>query len=356
MSNIMKQASSESDAPPIPMRHTTEVVKQTGLQLILHAYRESLHRLVRSPAVWVLSGAWLLSVLALVMTGNLELVLGAFIVLAITLLIGPVIVALTAHAPAQAPAVEQTHASASGRKWLWAQIAVLLLFILFTGFRGVIASYAGGRWLTELPIVGPLAFATLKLPFLAGTSTLNTLLHPLTSSSPQFVVTNMLMTPILYVVLPVMALLLLRARLSDLGFGRGYRSWTVLAVVCFLPVVAILVSLLAGQGSLGALAFSLAYHTLVAGFPEEVLFRGALLTRLSRLWGSEWAVVLSTLLFGLWHFGLTMSNTHGNILAALASSIALQGMIGLWFAILFVRTRNLLVPVVFHSLWDVLGL
>ncbi len=160
----------------------------------------------------------------------------------------------------------------------------------------------------------------------------------------------------LYVVLPVLALLLLRARLSELGFGRGYRSWTVLAVVCFLPLVALLVNLASGHGTLGILAISFVYNLLVAGFPEEVLFRGALLTRLSRLWGNEWGVVLSTLVFGLWHFGLTMSNTHGNILAAIASSIAVQGMIGLWFAILFVRTRNLLAPVVFHTLWDVLGL
>jgi membrane protease YdiL (CAAX protease family) len=66
--------------------------------------------------------------------------------------------------------------------------------------------------------------------------------------------------------------------------------------------------------------------------------------------------VLSTLLFGLWHFGLAMSATNGNILAAIAFSIALPGMVGLWFAILFVRMRNLLVPVVFHSLIDVVGL
>ena len=66
-------------------------------------------------------------------------------------------------------------------------------------------------------------------------------------------------------------------------------------------------------------------------------------------------MALSTLVFGLWHMGLAMSITNNNILAAIASSIALQGIIGLWFAILFVRTHNLLVPAAFHSLWDVLG-
>jgi len=66
--------------------------------------------------------------------------------------------------------------------------------------------------------------------------------------------------------------------------------------------------------------------------------------------------VSALLLFDVWHFGLAMSATNGNILAAIAFSTALPGMVGLWFAILFVRTRNLLVPVVFHSLLDVLGL
>lgn len=223
--------------------------------------------------------------------------------------------------------------------------------MLFLGYRGMLLNHAVGGWLAQLPVVSSLATSTFRLPFLAGNPTLNSLLHSFTRS-PQIVASLMLMNPILYVVLPLIALLLLRAHFGELGFGRGYRSWIVMAVVCFLPLVGILVS---GQWTLGFLAFSLVANTLQAGFPEEFLFRGALLTRLSRLCGSEWAVVLSTLLFGLWHFGLVMSATNGNILAAIAYSIVLPGMIGLWFAIIFVRTRNLLAPVVFHALFDVLG-
>ena len=354
MSNIIKPPP-ESSASPGPMRYTTEVVQQTRVQLILHTYQDILHRLLRSPAVWVFSGIWVLSVLTLALTGYLEYMLGAVGCLGIALFIGLVSVALTAHAPAQAPSTEQTQAPTFGRKWLWAQLAVLLIFLIFTGFRVVIGNYPAATWLAQLPLVGPLAVFTLKLPFLAGNSALNALLHPLTPN-PQLAVTYILMNLTLYVVFPLLALLLLRARLSELGFGRGYRSWTVLAVVCFLPIVALLVNLASGPGTLGILSISFVYNLLVAGFPEEVFFRGALLTRLSRLWGSEWGVVLSTLVFGLWHFGLTMRNTNGNILAAIALSIALQGMIGLWFAILFVRTRNLLAPVVVHTLWNVLGL
>ena len=71
---------------------------------------------------------------------------------------------------------------------------MLLIFILFLGYRGLIANYAAGGWLTQLPILGALVVSTLKLPFLAGNATLDSLLHAFTPS-PQFVATNMLMPP-----------------------------------------------------------------------------------------------------------------------------------------------------------------
>jgi hypothetical protein len=134
-----------------------------------------------------------------------------------------------------------------------------LIFILFTAYRGMVFHHVVKGWLAQLPILSQLVTYTSELPWLAGNPTLNALLHPFTRS-PQFVVTNMLMTPIMYVVLPMLVLLLLGARLGELGFGRGYRSWTVLEVVCFLPLVAILVSLAIGQ-KLGSLAFSLDHRS-----------------------------------------------------------------------------------------------
>ncbi len=180
MSKSMEPPAPDSGAPPSPKKHTSEGVPQTRSHLILHTYQDILHRLVRSSAVRVFSAAWLLSVLALALTGYLEFVLRAVGCLGIALFIGLVSVALTVHAPAQAPITEQTQAPASDRKWLWAQFAVLLIFLLFTGYRVVIGNYPAARWLAQLPLVGQLAVFTLKLPFLAGNTTLNALLHPLT--------------------------------------------------------------------------------------------------------------------------------------------------------------------------------
>lgn len=53
------------------MTPTTEAVEPSRMQLILHTYQEILHRLLRSPAVWVFSAVWGLSVLTLVLMGYL---------------------------------------------------------------------------------------------------------------------------------------------------------------------------------------------------------------------------------------------------------------------------------------------
>ena len=100
------------------MMRTTEVAQQTRLQLILHTYQDILHRLLRSPAVWVFSAVWALSVLTLALTGYLEYLPGAFGWLGIALVVGLVTVALTARAPAQAPVTEQTQAQTSSREWV----------------------------------------------------------------------------------------------------------------------------------------------------------------------------------------------------------------------------------------------
>ena len=122
MSTITNPLAPESGTPPVPVIHPTEVVQRTRVQRMLHTYQDILLRLLRSPAVWVFSAAWLLSVLALALIGYLEFLPGAFGCLSIALVVGLVTVALTARAPAQSPAVEQTGAPASGRKWIWAQV------------------------------------------------------------------------------------------------------------------------------------------------------------------------------------------------------------------------------------------
>lgn len=304
---------------------STEAVKQTRVQLILHTYQGILHHVLHSVPCWVFCAIWGLSVLTLMVTGTLDPLI--FLQTALVLLFCLGTVALTVRTPAR----EQTEAPASSRKWLWAQLAVLLAFILFTAYRGMMFHHTAGGWLAQLPAVSSL------------TNVVNSVPKPFTT---------MAMNPILYVVLPVIALRLLRADWRELGFRRGYRSWAVIACWGILPVAVILLTLLGGQMSLRMVALSLLSNSLNNGFFEEFLFRGALLTRLSRLWGSDWGIVLSSLLFGIWHIGAVMGEFPGNPLAALAFTIVIQATIGLGFAIVFVRTRNLLAPSVIHVLVD----
>jgi uncharacterized protein len=91
-----------------------------------------------------------------------------------------------------------------------------------------------------------------------------------------------------------------------------------------------LASLSAGQ--LGILA-------AIAGFSEEVLFRGVLLPGLSRDLSSIGGLLASSVLFGLVHFA---SRTYALV----------AGIMGCYLGILFVLTGSLVVPIVSHGLYD----
>ena len=93
----------------------------------------------------------------------------------------------------------------------------------------------------------------------------------------------------------------------------------------------------------------------MAGFPEEIFFRGLLLTRLIRLTGTKWGIVISALLFGLLHTATNLSH-QGDIVLALSTAILTQVTFGVMVAVIFVRTRNVWAGVVFHTLIDATGL
>jgi membrane protease YdiL (CAAX protease family) len=117
--------------------------------------------------------------------------------------------------------------------------------------------------------------------------------------------------------------------------------------------VLILLNMVRGNMTIGYVAMSLVGNSLRNGLFEEFLFRGALLTRLSRLYGIPWGIDLSSLLFGFWHLGAALGSAQGNVLVALAMTTVAQGMVGLGWAVAFVRTRNLLAPSVIHVLFNV---
>jgi uncharacterized protein len=72
---------------------------------------------------------------------------------------------------------------------------------------------------------------------------------------------------------------------------------------------------------------------VVAPITEEFLFRGLILHRLAAKWGIGLAIIISSLIFGFLH----------------ANAIGLS-MFGVVMALLYIKTRTLLVPIICHAL------
>jgi hypothetical protein len=82
---------------------------------------------------------------------------------------------------------------------------------------------------------------------------------------------------------------------------------------------------------------------ILAGASEEIMFRGYILQNLREWPGTFWAVVFSSILFGLVH-GL---NPHFNLFAALNIALA-----GLAFCYAYLITGNLWLPLAYHFSWN----
>ncbi|MHA1770239.1 MAG: lysostaphin resistance A-like protein [Candidatus Thorarchaeota archaeon] len=95
--------------------------------------------------------------------------------------------------------------------------------------------------------------------------------------------------------------------------------------------------------------------TSIVSFVEELAYRGYLLTRMERLWGRNYAILGSSLIFSLLHFGwwtpLGVIPLHLIILFTL--NIFLGGVV-LSFSY-YVSGRRLWAPLGFHFMWNILA-
>lgn len=92
--------------------------------------------------------------------------------------------------------------------------------------------------------------------------------------------------------------------------------------------------------------FLMLFTCLTAGFVEELLFRGYLLPRMAVLFNSPVAaVIVSSVLFGLMHFG------YGTVINMVGPFV-----IGLVFAFYYWKFRNIKVLIFCHFAWDLMAL
>ncbi|MBL8157745.1 MAG: CPBP family intramembrane metalloprotease, partial [Anaerolineae bacterium] len=142
---------------------------------------------------------------------------------------------------------------------------------------------------------------------------------------------------------------------GEVGLGKGHRILPVTLLWCIIPLLALIFFVTSGQTTFERVANVFVSNFMQNGFFEEFLFRGALQSRLRRLVSPFWAVVISALIFGVWHLGLGFSSTGGNFLTALASTLAYQAFLGLAFGVIFERTRNLVAGSAVHVVLNTFG-
>ncbi|MDX2163387.1 MAG: type II CAAX endopeptidase family protein [bacterium] len=159
-----------------------------------------------------------------------------------------------------------------------------------------------------------------------------------------------LTNPLIYAVIPVTILVFVFAvKPAGLGFRAGYRSLPVALVWMSINGLFVLVQLLTASFSPAFVANRLIGNVLQNGFAEEILWRGVLQTRLSLWLTPPWGIVISALVFGLWHFNANLGMFDGNVLVALAFCIVSQARFGVMMSIVFLRTRSLIAPGLAHT-------
>jgi membrane protease YdiL (CAAX protease family) len=85
---------------------------------------------------------------------------------------------------------------------------------------------------------------------------------------------------------------------------------------------------------------------------EELLFRSVLLALLMRMRGIRFAVIGSSIVFGLWHIVPAWEGANGGVVqvvGAIIGTVAITTVAGLLFALLRVRSGSVIAPTLAHA-------
>ena len=123
----------------------------------------------------------------------------------------------------------------------------------------------------------------------------------------------------------------------------SYGSWELVAWILSRAAPEVLnwlVQMLPDRpaGNLGHDIFTVLIVVVAAPLVEEVLFRGVLVNRWGVKWGLGAGIAVSAVAFGI---------LHANVIGI--------GVVGLVAAILYIRTRTLIVPIAFHATNNTIG-
>lgn len=125
-----------------------------------------------------------------------------------------------------------------------------------------------------------------------------------------------------------------------LGVAIGAALFALVAAAAYLAGVYRIV----GWGSARDLLIQLTQMSLVAGFTEELLFRGILFRWLEAMLGSWAALVMTSALFGLAHI------VNPNATWVASAAIAIEA--GLMLGGAYMLARSLWLPIGLHAAWN----
>lgn len=92
---------------------------------------------------------------------------------------------------------------------------------------------------------------------------------------------------------------------------------------------------------------------LIVGITEELVFRGWILNALLVKFRTWVALLINSVLFLLIHFPIWYRT--GTFVTSFTSGSAFTVMIlGILFGLLFIKSKNIFVPVIFHMFWDLI--
>jgi len=299
--------------------------------------RDVLKPAFTSPAAWCFAAIWTAGAVYLAAIGRIDTIIASLCSLAVLMFFCVITVMITKKEHKPKVKLSRTRLSL-----LLLQIAVIALFICMTFytslmFHGIVDRHPIPVWSA---IIG--AFSRLGEQVFSNDIVVN----------PTLAIAN----PAQYFLLPLPLLLLLGAHFRELGFCRGHRTLSVVALWCFVPAGVLIYLLAFGHLSCRVLIRRWLSHLLINGFGEEFLFRGALQTRLRMLLNPSWAIVVQALAFGIWHLAANYKYMSiDGITAVIMFSIVRSATFGLAYGIIFQRTRNLLACSVFHVVFNSLG-
>jgi membrane protease YdiL (CAAX protease family) len=130
---------------------------------------------------------------------------------------------------------------------------------------------------------------------------------------------KMIIRPLAYVLLLGIPFILckgLKNPIGTLGFKKENITKQVLMGVCVFVMLDLVITIAvfalgdnkgillpAKENRIGIIIYSVIFNMIFVGMGEETLFRGYFMERFRTLTNSDiWAVVISALMFGIWHF------------------------------------------------------